>query len=534
MKRIEHYCSAVDQIKHEPKRIEEVLAMKQEKKQIKMTKSGRAVGAAVAAALVCANVGGGYWLLHRGAGSELTTQVASAPVAASVPDTVPELDAETAAKEARTQAEISNIETNPLLAKEKPKAACSFIGLTETDLAEMSEVLDQAGVSAEDQAKMLEALKYYAENAVLKKNGIAVDPADAITDPFGFSVELNPDAEKDAPANCELSVNATLWIPDESADVLILKDHAYSQTILLTNGDPATLPLEIQSGSLDEAYAAGIESGKDLNLQITVGYRPRVCENEADEIEFQQTYCFTLSPEQLPVPEEETQPPVEMTAAEESDATSAAETTGSDEKPIIAEAVSPQQFITYDTDNDPNYDPDIIKTDAEWYELEKYYDGECGVNGINNLKETEKVLTHYAKNAVLKQNGKVLKGEFQKLSNLDGLTFEILPDEDEKAYADCGMVIKVILYTDKDEAWESRRQLKLSTGEFADYWMLETGTDCNKEFKPLIGDPVTEKINTLEEASGCRVDVEVTYIPYVNQAPDDNSQFTYIYTFKLK
>lgn len=529
MKRIEHYCSAVDQIKHEPKRIEEVLAMKQEKKQIKMTKSGRAVGAAVAAALVCANIGGGYWLLSRSAGSGLTTQVASAPVAMS------ELDAETAAKEAQTQAERAANETDSPLAKEKAKAGCAFSGLTETDLAEISASLDAAGVSAEDQAKMLEALKYYAENAVLKKNGdvliengTAVCPAEPFYDPFGFSFELNPeDAEAGEPAGCELLVNATLSIPDGSDDVLLVKEHAFSQTVLLTNGDPVTVPLDIQADSFDKARTAAIEAGKDLNLQIEVGYRPRVCENEADEIEFQQTFCFTLTPEQPPVPEEETQPPVETTAAEEG------ETTVTDTN-LICEAVLPQQFIIYDTDNDPNYDPDIIKVDAEWYELEKYYDGECGVNEINNLKETEQVLTYFAKNAVLKQNGTALEGEFQELSDLEGLTLEIQPDADEKVPADCGLDIKAILYTDKDEAWESRRQLKLSTEEFSEKAVLNSGSSYQLDFQPLIGNPATEKIHTPEDASGCRVDIEVTYTPLVNPEDDDNARFTYIYTFKLK
>lgn len=65
MKEIQHYCSAVDKIKHDPACKQEVLNMANEKNAIHMTKrNGRIAGTAVAAALLAANIGGGYMLLH--------------------------------------------------------------------------------------------------------------------------------------------------------------------------------------------------------------------------------------------------------------------------------------------------------------------------------------------------------------------------------------------------------------------------------------------------------------------------------------
>jgi len=561
MKRIEHYCSAVDQIKHEPKAIEEVLSMKQEKKQIKVTKGGRAVGAAVAAALVCANIAGGYWLLNRGNSDSLTMQTASAPIESEL-ETTPAaaqttLDAETAEKEAQTLVDIGVIDTSVPWAQEKPGCAMHFFALTDETLAEFAADLSNAGVPESERAKMLETLKYYAKNAVLKKNGnvivdgdIALNPVESISDLDGFTMELHPDAEKEAPANCEFAVYAYLAQPDETGSLQQVKgkNHDTGSKFLLTDGETVEIPLELEPQNLTEQNIHSLAEVKDLVLILEVDYRPRVCTNEADEVEFVRTYNFTLSPEQPPVPAETLENtttavqtaeevPTEATAAvttasDKKETTSAAEMTATETGQIV-EVVYPLNFITYDTDNDPNYDPDIIVTDAEWYELEKYYDGNGGVNGIENLKETEKVLTHYAKNAVLKQNGKALEGMFQKLSDLDGLTLEIRTDENEAVSADCGLEVAVILYTDKDEAWESRRQLKLSTGEFSDYLLLKPCTGFDMDFKPLIGDPATEKINTLEEADGCRVDVEVTYTPFVNQDDDDNARFTYIYTFML-
>lgn len=63
-KKIQQYCSAVDKIKHDPACKQEVLNMAQQK-NIHMTKrSSRIAGTAIAAALLAANAGGGYLLLH--------------------------------------------------------------------------------------------------------------------------------------------------------------------------------------------------------------------------------------------------------------------------------------------------------------------------------------------------------------------------------------------------------------------------------------------------------------------------------------
>lgn len=63
-KKIQQYCSAVDKIKHDPACKQEVLNMAQQK-NIHMTKrGGKIAGTAIAAALLAANVGGGYLLLH--------------------------------------------------------------------------------------------------------------------------------------------------------------------------------------------------------------------------------------------------------------------------------------------------------------------------------------------------------------------------------------------------------------------------------------------------------------------------------------
>ena len=60
MKQIQQYCSAMDKIKHDPACKQEVLNMAQ-RNQIHMTKrSGKIAGTAIAAALLAANIGGGY------------------------------------------------------------------------------------------------------------------------------------------------------------------------------------------------------------------------------------------------------------------------------------------------------------------------------------------------------------------------------------------------------------------------------------------------------------------------------------------
>ena len=64
MKRIQQYCSAMDKLRHDPACKQEVLNMAQQK-HIHVTKrSGKIAGTAIAAALLAANVGGGYLLLH--------------------------------------------------------------------------------------------------------------------------------------------------------------------------------------------------------------------------------------------------------------------------------------------------------------------------------------------------------------------------------------------------------------------------------------------------------------------------------------
>ena len=91
-KKIQQYCSAVDKIKHDPACKQEVLNMAQQK-NIHMTKrGGRIAGTAIAAALLAANVGGGYLLLHGR--NQQTDFSAATSIASEIEDVSAAVDTE--------------------------------------------------------------------------------------------------------------------------------------------------------------------------------------------------------------------------------------------------------------------------------------------------------------------------------------------------------------------------------------------------------------------------------------------------------
>lgn len=101
MKQIQQYCSAMDKIKHDPACKQEVLNMAQ-RNQIHMTKrSGKVAGTAIAAALLAANIGGGYLLLHG------RNQALNPPVATEIES---EIDLASAAETAALPCYVSRMQ----------------------------------------------------------------------------------------------------------------------------------------------------------------------------------------------------------------------------------------------------------------------------------------------------------------------------------------------------------------------------------------------------------------------------------------
>lgn len=483
MKKIEHYCSAVNQIMHEPKPIEEVIQVKQEKKDIKMTKSGRAFGAAVAAALVCANIAGGYWLFARD--RSLTAPAASAPGTSIAIETT-----EPAAAPVTAQAPAETVS----FAEEKPGFGATICdGFSMEEMDRLEGIITENVTSAEEADAMFRSMCYYAGNAVLKKNGTTVfDGRTAVTHVVpisnlnGFTLEISPEGVEVQSADCELFINVCLMKPTDPAATALLeqKETLLSRKIMLSGSDTVTLPLELHSEN-ESGVLPAAEAGDTANwmLEIELSYRPRVCENEADEGGFDQTVLFAVTTDGT---NETTYTPAEL-----------------DERYPFAQAVDdkePDETKELPEEGKPQ-DQHLVQTDDEnWY----------GLLCDDALKydtaftdEMNAIIRYYAENSALMLNGKELTGMDEPLTSLDGLTFEIRPDAEKPVPGACEAVISAFIMPSKEAQFT---QLKNKAGE--------KNTNAKLNGSESVSIPVELDIDN--PADGSVLQVEIAFHPIVD------------------
>lgn len=281
MKRIEHYCSAVDQIQHEPKTVEEVLAMKQENQNIKMKKGGKAFGAAIAAALVCANIAGGYWLINRNNTESLTTQSAAAPIEDTALVTTEALT--TAAPAVTTVAETSIPENGREEATDKPvEVAVENDGDQWYEVC-FDELADGNGFTQE----MHDTVAYYAKSAVLMQNGNVLRGQEELNSLDGITLEIYPDEGVDAPADCELNIYSLMMMPEDESYDLLKEKHDFHEKTVLKGGKDIVIPLELKSSQLKA-------DNKDWVLRMVTAFRP--LDGTGEPVDISRVYTFTLAP----------------------------------------------------------------------------------------------------------------------------------------------------------------------------------------------------------------------------------------------
>ena len=521
MKRIEHYCSAVEQIKHEPKKIEEVLAMKKENKQIKMTKGGKAFGAAIAAALVCANIAGACWLMNRNStNSELTAPAASAPETSIALETT-----EPAAPAAQAPAGTA------AFAEEKPKfGATLYDGFSLEEMDRLEGLIAENVASEAEADVMLRTVSYYAGNAVLKKNGTVVfDGRTAyshivpISNLNGFTLEISPEALDSPLPDCELFINAYLMKPTDAANLAVLdqKETLLSQKIMLSGHDTVTLPLELHSenGSIGAIPATETDENANWMLDIELSYRPRVCANEADEGNFVQGVHFTVTTDGT---DETTYTPAQL-----------------DEKYPLAQQIEYQggnndkdEKLDLPADFKPQNGAAMLSEDGSWVEELIA----TAATFEESTAEMRAIQSYYAAGSALMQNGTELTGFYdrenngpkQVLTSLDGLTFEIRPDAAVAAAGECEVQISAFVMP------TAEAQEEQAMNKYGERITTAKVNGSEAVTVPVQIDPTHLKSSNLADLDGWELRLEVNFHPIVEDEETFDIGRQYAFTLNTK